>query len=197
MKGEITQLLADLRCGDHQAESRLASLVYDELHRIATRYMHGEKPNQSLQASMLVHDAFLQMVGQEERNWQNRSHFFAVAAQLMRRILIDYARSRNAQKRGGYHARVELDENLVVSDQNCAKWLVIDQALNRLAERDLRLSRVVELRFFAGMTEQEVAEVLGISVRQVKRDWSVAKGWLHGELSGTKDDNDSGPLATH
>jgi RNA polymerase sigma factor (TIGR02999 family) len=195
MPGEITQLLAELQAGDPHAESRLASLVYDELHRMADRCVRREAANPSFQATMLVHDAFLQLVNQEDRNWQNRSHFFAVAAQLMRRILVDYARTRKAAKRGGRQPRVALDENIVITDDNCEQVLAIDQALTRLAQRDSRLARVVELRFFAGMTEEEIAGILGISTRQVKRDWSVAKAWLHGELSGN-DSDDGGPVAT-
>ncbi|HWY02450.1 MAG TPA: ECF-type sigma factor, partial [Candidatus Acidoferrum sp.] len=132
MPGEITQLLAELQAGDPHAESRLASLVYDELHRMADRCVRREAPNPSFQATMLVHDAFLQLVNQEDRNWQNRSHFFAVAAQLMRRILVDYARTRKAAKRGGRQPRVALDENIVVTDDNCEQVLAIDQALTRL-----------------------------------------------------------------
>ena len=192
---EITRLLAEVRGGNAEAESRLASVVYDELHRLAAYYMHGERPNHSLQATILVHEAFIRLVDQDDQNWQNRSHFFAAAAQIMRHILIDYARSRRAEKRGGGQPVVQLDEAMVFSDDNCEEWIAVDQALDRLGERDARLARIVEMRFFAGLTEEEIGEVLGVSPRTVKRDWKVAKAWLHGELSSVKTD-DSGPMAS-
>jgi RNA polymerase sigma factor (TIGR02999 family) len=192
---EITRLLAEVRGGNAGAESRLASVVYDELHRLAAHYMHGERPNHSLQATILVHEAFIRLVDQDDQSWQNRSHFFAAAAQIMRHILIDYARSRRAEKRGGGQPVVQLDEAMVFSDDNCEEWIAVDQALDRLAERDARLAKIVEMRFFAGLTEEEIGEVLGVSPRTVKRDWKVAKAWLHGELSSVKTD-DSGPMAS-
>jgi len=195
MPSEITELLGKLRDGDAEAKSRLASLVYDELHRIADAYIRREAANPSFQPTMLVHDAFLQLVNQADRNWENRSHFFAVAAQAMRRILVDYARSRKAAKRGGAQPKVEIDENFMGDAQDYERVLVIDEALSRLARRDERLARVVELRFFAGMTEEETGGVLGISSRQVKRDWAIAKAWLRGDLSGKQTD-DAGPVAT-
>jgi RNA polymerase sigma-70 factor (ECF subfamily) len=192
--GEITELLAQARLGDGAAESHLAALVYDELHRIASRYMCKERPDHSLQATALVDDAYVRLVMKEDRSWQNRSHFFAVAAQIMRRILIDHARSRNAAKRSGHRAMVRLDDVVVISDQKCEELMAVDEALSRLAEWDPRLSRIVEMRFFAGLTEEEIAEVLGVSPRTVKRDWKVAKAWLHVELSGAST-NDGGPVA--
>jgi RNA polymerase sigma factor (TIGR02999 family) len=189
MPGEITQLLAEIQGGDRHAESRLAALVYGELHKIAARYMRAERPDNSLQATILVHEAYLRLVNQEDQNWQNRAHFFATAARLMRQILIDHARTRNAAKRGGPHADLRLDDIIVFSDDRLEQVLAIDEALIRLAERDARLARIVEMRFFAGLTEEEIAEVLGVSPRTVKRDWRVAKAWLHGELSGGEDDD--------
>jgi RNA polymerase sigma-70 factor, ECF subfamily len=183
MPGEITQLLAEVQGGDRNAEARLASIVYDELHRIAGNYMHHERPGASLQATMLVHDAFLRLVEQGERSWQNRSQFFAVAAVLMRRILIDHARRRRAAKRGGQEFRIPLEEAAGISDDRCDELLALDEALTRLSQRDPRLCRIVELRFFAGMNEEEIGQSLGISSRTVKRDWQVARLWLHGELS--------------
>jgi len=183
MPGGITQLLAEVQGGDRSAESRLASLVYDELHRLADNYMHGERPGQTIQATILVHDAFLRLVDQEERSWQNRSQFFATAAVLMRRMLIDHARRRNAAKRGGPGLKLPLDEAMGVSDDHCEELIALDEALTRLSEWDPRLSRIVEMRFFAGLTEEEIGEALGISPRTVKRDWQVARAWLHGELS--------------
>jgi RNA polymerase sigma-70 factor, ECF subfamily len=193
--GEITQLLAEVRDGKVAAQSRLAVLVYDELHRIASYYMRKERPDHSLQATVLVDDAYLHLVNQEDRTWQNRSHFFSVAAQLMRRILIDHARNRNAAKRGGGRAEVQLDDALVISEDKFEELIAVDQALTHLAEWDARLARIVEMRFFAGLTENEIAEALGISARTVKRDWQVAKAWLHGELSGIAT-NDLGSVAT-
>lgn len=192
--GEITELLAQVRDGNSAAQSHLATLVYDELHRIASRYMRMERPDHSLQATALVDDVYVHLVKREDRSWQNRSHFFAVAAQIMRRILIDHARSRNATKRGGGRVVVNLDDVVVISDQKCEELMAVDEALSHLAEWDPRLSRIVEMRFFAGLTEEEIAEVLGISPRTVKRNWRVAKAWLHGELSGTTRD-DRSPVA--
>jgi len=192
--GEITQLLADVREGDIQAESRLAALVYDELHRIAAGCMQHERPGHTLQATVLVHDAYMHLVSLQDRNWESRAHFFAVAAQLMRRILIDHARSRNAAKRGGGLMVPLLDEAVVICETDWDRLLAVDEALNRLAGRDARMGRIVEMRFFAGLTEDEIAGVLRISPRTVKRDWIVAKAWLHGELSRARPD-EHGPVA--
>jgi RNA polymerase sigma-70 factor (ECF subfamily) len=191
----ITQLLGEIQRGNAEAQSRLASAVYDELHRLAARCMCGERSDNSLQATALVNDAFILLVAQKDRSWQNRTHFFASAAQVMRRILIDHARSRRAEKRGGGQPKVKLDEATALCHDNCEEWIAVDQALDRLAERDTRMAKIVELRFFGGLTEEEIGEVLGISPRTIKRDWKVAKAWLHGELSGVKSD-DSIAMAT-
>ena len=193
MPGEITGLLAEIRGGNRDAESQLAAHAYAELHRIAARYMSRERPDHTLQATILVDEAFLQLVKQEDRSWQNRSHFFAAAAQVMRHILIDHARSRNATRRGGPHAKLQLDDVVVFSDARCEELIALDEALSRLATWDPRQSRIVELRFFTGLTEEEIAEALGISPRTVKREWQVAKAWLHGELSSIKH-NDPGAV---
>lgn len=185
---DITGLLGELRAGKKEAESRLVAAVYPELRRIAGRYLRGERPGHTLQATALVNEAYLQLVGQMDKDWQNRSHFFAVAAQLMRRILVDYARQRKAVKREGGRHRVELTDALAISEDRLDEVLLIDAALTRLAEWDPRQCRVVELRFFSGLTEDEVADVLGIAPRTVKRDWNVAKAWLHGELNGAGDE---------
>jgi RNA polymerase sigma-70 factor (ECF subfamily) len=181
---DITGLLGELRAGKKEAESQLVAAVYPELRRIAGRYLRGERPGHTLQATALVNEAYLQLVGQMDKDWQNRSHFFAVAAQLMRRILVDYARQRKAVKREGGRHRVEFTDALAISEDRLDEVLLIDAALTKLAEWDPRQCRVVELRFFSGLTEDEVAEVLGIAPRTVKRDWNVAKAWLHGELNG-------------
>lgn len=181
--GEITQLLAELKSGNREAEAKLVPLVYDELRRLAAHYMRQERRDHTLQATALVHEAYLRLVGQRDVNWQSRAHFFGVAAQLMRRILVDYARARQTDKRGAGLQKASLEEALLFSDEQSGELLALDEALDRLAERDPRQSRIVELRFFAGLTVEETAEVLAISPKTVKRDWSVARAWLHGEIS--------------
>jgi RNA polymerase sigma factor (TIGR02999 family) len=148
--------------------------------------MHRERPDHSLQATVLVDEAFIRLIGTGDRNWQNRAHFFAAAAQVMRRILIDYARTHRAEKRGGGMGKVELEKAAVFSNERCEEWIAVDQALGRLAQRDARMARIVELRYFAGLTEEEVAEALEISSRTVKRDWKVAREWLRADLSTAK-----------
>jgi RNA polymerase sigma-70 factor, ECF subfamily len=186
---QITKLLAQVQEGDEGAQSRLASLVYDELHRIAAAYMCHEQPTQTLQATVLVHDAFLRLVNEADRTWQNRTHFYAVAAYHMRLMLVDHARGRKAAKRGGCMPKMQLDEVIVACDEDWEALYDIDKALHRLAEFDSRLAKVVELRFFAGMTEEEIGEVIDLSERQVKREWQVAKRWLAAELSSYHDDD--------
>ena len=182
--GEITRLLAEIKSGNRDAESRLIPLVYSELRRLASHYMRRENPGHTLQATALVHEAYLRLTQQKEVNWQNRAHFYGVAASLMRRILIDHARERLAKKRGGSSEKVSLDEALVVSPYPSAQLLAVEEALQRLCLRDPRQGRIVELRFYGGLTEEEAAEVLAVSVRTVKRDWKVAKAWLYQEISG-------------
>ena len=182
-QGKVTHLLAELRSGKREAESRLIEVVYPELRRIAMRYMRGERAGHSLQATALVNEAYLRLLGEGDRNFQNRSHFFAVAATQMRLILVDHARRKRTQKRQGQRVRVELTDILAISEDKLDDVLEIDAALTRLREWDPRQCKIVELRFFAGLTEDEVAEVLDLSPRTVKRDWKVAKAWLHGELS--------------
>jgi RNA polymerase sigma factor (TIGR02999 family) len=179
---EITELLLRVRGGDSDAQSSLAEVVYGELHRMAKRYMRFERPDHTLQPTVLVHETYLQLVAAVDRDWQNRTHFYAAAAQSMRRILIDYARARSAAKRGGRQVRLTLEDTITLTNQRCEELLALDEALNRLAAMDLRQSRIVELRFFGGLTEEEIAKVLNVSARTVKRDWMTAKGWLHSEL---------------
>jgi RNA polymerase sigma-70 factor (ECF subfamily) len=185
-EGKVTHLLEQLRSGKKEAESRLIEVVYPELRRIAMRYMRGERPGHSLQATALVNEAYLRLLGEGDRNFQNRSHFFAVAATQMRLILVDHARRKKTQKRQGERVRVELTDIVAISEDRLDDVLEIDAALERLREWDPRQCKIVELRFFAGLTEEEVAEVLELSPRTVKRDWKVAKAWLHGELSRAK-----------
>jgi RNA polymerase sigma factor (TIGR02999 family) len=181
---DITRLLHQMQAGDETATPRLMAAVYPELKRIATRYLRAERPDHTLQATALVNEAYLQLIDQRGKDWHNRAHFFAVSAQVMRRILVDYARERKAWKRGAGAPKVELVENLVVVEEKLDEILAVDTALSRLSARDARQGKVVELRFFGGLTESEIALVLGIAPRTVKRDWAVAKAWLYGELNG-------------
>jgi RNA polymerase sigma-70 factor, ECF subfamily len=179
---EVTLLLSALTRGDDGAASKLIPVVYDELRRLAGGYMRRERVEHTLQATALVHEAYLKLVEQRSVNWQSRAHFFGVAAQLMRRILIDHARGHARQKRGGEQKKVALDEVLVFAEQQADELLAVDESLDRLAEIDPRQGRVVELRFFGGLSVEESAEVLGVSPKTVKRDWSVAKAWLYADL---------------
>ena len=181
---EVTVLLSELAKGDPEAASRLVPLVYGELRRIALRHMRRESADHTLQATALVHEAYLKLVEQRSVEWQSRAHFFAVASQAMRRILIDHARGNLRDKRGGGQRAIPLDEALVFSPEQSADLLELDVALHRLADLDPRQARIVELRFFAGLSVEEAAAVLGVSPKTVKRDWSMAKAWLHGELKG-------------
>jgi RNA polymerase sigma factor (TIGR02999 family) len=180
---EVTRLLLAWRDGDESALEKLAPLVYDELHQLAARYMRRESPGHTLQTSALVNEAFIRLIDQQEVQWQNRAHFFGIAAQLMRRILLDHARSRARAKRGGGVLRVSFDEGAIVSGQRAAELIALDDALNALAAFDSRKSRIVELRFFGGLSNEEVAEVMGMSLRTVEREWRKAKAWLHHAIS--------------
>jgi RNA polymerase sigma factor (TIGR02999 family) len=179
---DVTDLLVDWGNGNHEALNRLIPLVYDELHRLASRHLHRERPNHTLQTTALVHEAYLRLVREKNGNWHNRVQFFAVASQLMRHILVDYARSHNAVKRGGDYARISFDEAMVGSDAKSADLMALDEALNSLATIDLQQSRVVELRIFGGLTVEETAMALGVSPRTVKREWSMARAWLHRQI---------------
>jgi RNA polymerase sigma factor (TIGR02999 family) len=185
---EITRLLVDWSHGDASALDRLVPLVYSELHRLAQRYMRGERPDHPLQTTALVNEAYLRLVGWKEVEWKNRAHFLAVAAQIMRRILVDFARSRNYAKRGGGLRRVSLDDALLVTEAADPDLLDLDNALTRLAAVDPRKSRVVELRFFGGLNNEEIAEVLGTSPFTVIRDWNLARAWLLREMSRASND---------
>jgi RNA polymerase sigma-70 factor, ECF subfamily len=182
VSAQVTVLLCAINRGDAEAASRLVPLVYRELRRLAASYMRRERPDHTLQPTALVHEAYLKLVEQRAVNWQSRAHFFGVAAQLMRRILIDHARGHLRQKRGGEIQKVSLDEALAFFDQRAEEVLAVDESLQRLAHMDPRQARVVEMRFFAGLSVEEVAEVLQVSRKTVKRDWSVAKAWLYADL---------------
>lgn len=180
---EVTQLLRAWSEGDERALEKLMPLVYEELHRLARRYMAGERPGHTLQTSALVNEAYLRLVDVKNLNWQNRAHFFGVSAQLMRRILVDFARSRRSLKRGGEALTVSLEEGSIVSRAKGADVVALDDALKSLAEIDPRRSRVVELRFFGGLSAEESAEVLKVSPETVLHDWKLAKVWLLRQLS--------------
>jgi RNA polymerase sigma factor (TIGR02999 family) len=186
---EITSLLLAWSRGQSSALDQLIPLVHDELHRIAKRYMRRERPGQTMQTTALVDEAYLRLIDSSRVHWQNRAHFFAIAAQLMRRILVDFARRRDNLKCGGAAEKVSFDEALVVSSEAGAEMLALDDALNSLASLDARQSRVVELRFFGGLSINETAEVLKVSEGTVRRDWSLAKAWLYRELSGVRVDS--------
>lgn len=180
--GDVTRLLDELRAGNRAAESRLIEVVYPRLHRIAARSLGQERSGHTLQATELVNEAYMELLGDAGIEWKNRLHFYAAAAQSMRRILVDYGRMRRAAKRGGDRQQVELTDGLAISEERMDEVVAIDEALTRLEKFDPRQCRVVELRFFGGLTEDEAAEVLGISPRTVRRDWNLARAWLHGEL---------------
>jgi RNA polymerase sigma factor (TIGR02999 family) len=179
---EITRLLADWSNGDRQALEKLTPLVYDELRRLAARYLRQERSGHTLQSTALVHEAFLKLVGQNNVRWQNRAHFFGIAAQMIRRILVDYARARHAGKRGAGAEKLSLDEAIALPGAPDLDLLALDDALEGLAKIDERQSRLVELRFFAGLTLEETAEVLQMSIATAKRDWVSAKAWLSREI---------------
>jgi RNA polymerase sigma factor (TIGR02999 family) len=179
---EVTKLLLAWSAGDERALEELLPVVYRELHRMARHYMAGERPDHTLQASALVNEAYLKLVDVRQMQWQNRAHFFGVSAELMRRILVDFGRRRHYLKRGGGVRPVTLNENLVMSGAETTNLVALDDALKTLALVDPRKVRVVELRFFAGLTVEETAEVLKVSSGTVVRDWKLAKVWLHGEL---------------
>jgi RNA polymerase sigma factor (TIGR02999 family) len=182
----ITQLLAHVQNGDLEAERQLMEAVYEELHRLAAGYMRRERPDHTLQASALVNEAYVRLIGNGPVSWESRAHFFVTAAQTMRRVLIDHARRHVAEKRGGAGVRIDLNENIAaVENTESGRMLDLDRALTRLASLDARQARVVELRFFAGLTVEQTAEVMAISEKTVKRDWAVARAWLEGEIRGS------------
>ena len=180
---EVTQLLQAWNTGDRAALERLIPLVNTELHRLAGSYMRRQAPDHVLQATALVNEAWLKLIDWQAVTWQNRAHFFGVAAQLMRRILVDEARRQHAQKHGGHALRVSMSEVEILANKKSHDLLALDDALQALAEFDERRSRIVELRFFGGLSVEETAEVLGVSPRTVAREWRLAQAWLYRELS--------------
>lgn len=183
---KVTELLRAWSDGDKAALDQLIPVVYDELRRQASRYLRRERPGHTLQTTGLVNEAYLRLVDQKKVRWQNRAHFFGIAAQLMRRILVDHARTKHRAKRGGSALRISINDAVVKTKQRDLDLVALDEALNHLAKLDPQQSRVVELRFFSGLNVEETAEVLGISPATVKRNWSVAKAWLHREISGNQ-----------
>src|SRR5438552_16328209 len=180
---EVTRLLLDWSKGNQAALDKLMPLVDRELHRLAHHYMRNEKPRHTLQTSALVNEAYLRLVNQKHVHWKSRAHFFALSAQLMRRILVDHARKRKYAKRGGDAQKISFDEAMAVSSERGADLIALDDALEKLAAIDPRKSNVVELRFFGGLSVEETAEALSVSPLTVKRDWSMAKAWLYNTLS--------------
>ena len=181
---DVTSLLVDWSKGDRRALEELMPLVYGELRRLAGAHLRRERPSNTLQSTALVHEAFLRLINQRGVNWRNRAHFFGIAAQMIRRILVDHARAGHAAKRGAGGVRLEIEDGMAVSHQKELDLVGLDDALNRLAAMDERQSRIVELRFFAGLSVEETAEVMGISAPTVKREWSSARAWLFRELQG-------------
>ena len=185
---EITQLLRRASAGDHEAEALLLPLVYQNLRRLAEAQLRKEKPGQTIQATALVHEAYLRLLGTKPIEWQDRCHFFRVTANLMRRILVDRARGRKAEKRGGDRTRVPLGDFLAFADTRIDDVLAVDEALKKLAKIDERQAEIVELRFFGGLTEEEIGAALEISTRTVKREWVMARAWLRAELEPLAED---------
>jgi len=181
---QVTQLLGAWRSGDSSALDKLIPLVQPELHRLAHRYMARERPGHTLQTTVLIHDAYLQFADKTQPPWQNRAHFFAVAAQLMRRIMVDHARQKQALKRGGGALKITLDESALAAETRAVELLALDEALEKLAAFDKRKADVVEMRYFGGLTMEEIADVLKVHVNTVTREWSAARAWLFATLSG-------------
>jgi RNA polymerase sigma factor (TIGR02999 family) len=179
---DVTEILQEVRQGDQDAPARLMPLVYDELRRLADHYLRQERPDHTLQPTALVHEAYLKLIDQTRVDWQNRAHFFGVAAQLMRRILVDHARRHRASKRGGFQQKMTLDEAVDYSQSRDVDLVALDDALNSLSQLHTRQSQIVELRFFGGLSIEETAEALNVSPATVKVDWSMAKAWLRREI---------------
>jgi len=184
---ELTALLRSWSDGDGRAFDQLIPIVYDQLHRMALRYLAGERSDVSLQPTALVNEVCLRLLGWDQARWENRGHFFGVSAQMMRRVLVDIARKRRAERRGGAHAvRVPLEDVEIAADAACGNLVALDEALERLAVADPRKARVVELRFFGGLSLEETADAVGISMRTVQNDWTFARAWLYRALTDSR-----------
>jgi len=188
LQHEVTQILHEWSDGDADAPARLMPFVYDELRRQARNYLSRERDAQTLQPTALVHEAYLRLVDQTRISWQNRAHFFGIASNMMRRILVDHARAHATGKRGGAAVRLSIDDVQIPLEQRAADFVALDEALEELSKFDERKARIVEMRFFGGLTDEEIAEVLGITTRTVWRDWKTARLWLFRELSNSGTD---------
>ncbi|HEX5705424.1 MAG TPA: sigma-70 family RNA polymerase sigma factor [Pyrinomonadaceae bacterium] len=180
---DVTQILNDWSGGDQKAQERLMPFVYDELRRLARSFLVKERGDHTLQPTALVHEAYVRLVDQTRVNWQNRAHFYGIAARMMRRVLVDHARAHAAEKRGGGAIRLSIDDVQVPLEQRAADFVALDEALEKLSQFDKRKGKVVEMRFFGGLNDEEIAEVLGVTTRTVLRDWKKARLWLYRELS--------------
>lgn len=180
---EVTQILNDWSGGDPKAQERLMPYVYDELRRLARSFLAQERGDHTLQPTALVHEAYVRLVDQTRVNWQNRAHFYGIASRMMRRVLVDHARAHAAEKRGGGAIRLSIDDVQVPLEQRAADFVALDEALERLSQFDERKAKVVEMRFFGGLNDEEIAEFLGVTTRTVLRDWKKARLWLYRELS--------------
>ena len=181
---DVTQMLIELTDGKKDVVGEILPLIYGELRKLASSYLRKERGNHTLQPTALVHEAYMKLIDQTQVKWQNRAHFFGIAAQVMRRILLDYARKHKAEKRGGAGENVALDENLIIiQSEKSAELIALDEALDNLAKIDEMKAKIVELRYFGGLSVEETAEVLDVSVITVKRHWKMAKAWLYGQLS--------------
>ena len=185
---EVTQVLLEWNQGAEDAAERLMPLVYDELRQVARRYLQRERSDHTLQATGLVHEAYLRLVDQSSMTWENRAHFFSVAAQVMRRLLVDHARSRQTAKRGGAREKLEFNDALAVAEEPAVDLLALDDALQELVTFDARKSRIVELRFFGGLTTEEIGSVLAISPSTIRREWRIAKAWLRRKIMAGEPD---------
>jgi RNA polymerase sigma-70 factor (ECF subfamily) len=183
-RGEITFALGRLRAGEPDAQAKLIHLVYDELRRIASSQLRRERTDHTLQPTALVHEVYLRLIGKEKADWQDRAHFYSAAACAMRHILVDHARAAQALRRGGGTVKVEMTEFVAGTGARADEILAVDEALHKLSQVSPRQEIIVEMRFYAGYTEEEIAEILQLSTRTVKREWAVAKAWLHGEIHG-------------
>jgi RNA polymerase sigma factor (TIGR02999 family) len=181
-RGQTTRLLKAMRAGDHAAAEKLLPLVYAELHRVANAYMRRERPDHTLQPTALINEAYLRLI-HEDVDWNSRAHFVGFAAHVMRRVLVDYARARNAEHRGGKMERVELQDQFAISPERLEEVWVLDEALNRLEQKNSRQAKVVELRYFGGLSMEQIGATLGIAPRSAKRDWALARIWLHEQLN--------------
>lgn len=183
-QNEVTIYLREYQNGSRDALDKLFPIVYDELRRLAANRLRGERSDHTLQPTALVHEAYLRLIEQHSADWQNRAHFFGLAAEMMRRILVNHAVKNNADKRFGNQTRLALDEIIDFTQGQDVNLILVDEALNKLAEFDPKQAKIVELKFFAGLTNEEIAEVVGVSDSTVKREWRIAKAWLHDQLKG-------------